>query len=51
MMAQNSWFFENLNIMCFDTKKKKKAFDMFMIIRNGLNSRKKGRLQNVFVSF
>ena len=40
MMAQNSWFFENLNIMCFDTKKKKKAFDMFMIIRNGLNSRK-----------
>ena len=45
MMAQNSWFFENLNIMCFDTKKKKKAFDMFMIIRNGLNSRKKGRLQ------
>ena len=24
MMAQNSWFFENLNIMCFDTQKKKK---------------------------
>ena len=44
MMAQNSWFFENLNIMCFDTKKKKKAFDMFMIIRNGLNSRKNRKI-------
>ena len=44
MMAQNSWFFENLNIMCFDTKKKKKTFDMFMIIRNGLNSRKNRKI-------